>query len=57
MNKETKVCCNCLHCIRILDKKYNIIMRRCEEHDRYLSYKEVMFSGCKTWEKEKEGER
>lgn len=52
-----KVCCNCRHCIRIRDEKYDMIVCRCEVHDVYLSYAEVMSDCCKRWAKEKEGER
>jgi hypothetical protein len=54
--KNGKVCCNCRHCIRNQDKKYNIVVCRCEVFDRYLSYAEVLTSCCKRWAKEKEGE-
>ena len=49
---SNKVCCNCRYCIRSRDTKYNIIVCRCEKHDRYLSYAEVMAGCCKTWKKE-----
>ena len=51
-----KVCCNCRHYIRSRDEKYDMIVCRCEVHDVYLSYAEVMSSCCKRWVKEKEGE-
>ena len=51
-----KVCCNCRHCIRSEDQKYNIIVCRCEVFGRYLSYADVMASCCERWEKKKEGE-
>ena len=51
-----KVCCNCRHCIRSRDEKYDITVCRCEEHDRYLSYAEIMGGWCKAWKKEKTGE-
>ena len=50
-----KVCCNCRHCIRSMDEKYNIVVCRCEVNDRYLSYAEVMGFWCKRWAKKKEG--
>ena len=57
MSVETgKVCCNCRHCIRSRDEKYDITVCRCEKNDRYLCYAEVMFGWCKEWEKEKESE-
>ena len=54
--ENNKVCCNCRHCIRSHDKKYDIIVCRCEVHDVYLSYARVMGSVCKKWVNEKEGE-
>ena len=51
-----KVCCNCRHCIRSRDEKYNIVVCRCEVFDRYLSYAEVMASCCERWAKVKEEE-
>ena len=51
-----KVCCNCRHCIRSHDDKYDIVICRCEVYDRYLSYADVMASVCKRWAKKKEGE-
>ena len=50
-----KVCCNCRHCIRSRDQKYNIIVCRCEVHGRYLSYSSVMEGWCRRWSREKEG--
>ena len=50
------VCCNCRHSIRNRDEKYGVIVCRCEKHDRYFSYAEVMGSRCNAWKKEKEGE-
>ena len=52
--KNGKVCCNCSHCIRILDEKYNIIVCRCEINKFYLSYAEVMVGWCKAWKKEED---
>lgn len=51
-----KACCNCRHCIRSLDEKYNIIICRCEVFDRYLSYADVMCGWCKAWKKKNGGE-
>lgn len=51
-----KVCCNCRHCIRSHDEKYDITVCRCEKYDRYLSYAEIMGGWCKAWKKEKTGE-
>jgi len=48
-----KVCCNCRHCIRSHDDKYDIIVFRCDVHDRYLSYAEVMRGWCRRWAKER----
>ena len=48
-----KVCCNCRHCIRRHDDKYDIIVCRCDVHDRYLSYAEVMSGWCRRWAKER----
>lgn len=50
-----KVCCNCRHCIRIRDEKYDMIVCRCEVYDAYLSYVEIMSGYCKRWAKEKRG--
>lgn len=57
MSKENrKVCCNCGHCIREHDEKYDMIVCRCEKYDKYLSYAEVMGDWCKGWKKkEKDG--
>ena len=52
--KNGKVCCNCSHCIRVLDEKYNIIVCRCEINKFYLSYAEVMVGWCKAWKKEED---
>lgn len=52
--KNNKVCCNCRHCKRIQDQKYNNIKCNCEIVNRYLGYVEVMNSCCKHWSKEKE---
>ena len=52
--ENKKVCCNCRHCIRRRDEKYDMIVCRCEKYDRYLSYAEVMGGLCKGWKKEKE---
>jgi len=54
--KNNKICCNCRHCIRSRDPKYNIIVCRCEVKGRYLNYASVMEGWCKRWSKEKEGE-
>lgn len=51
-----KVCCNCRHCIRSRDEKYDMTVCRCEKYDRYLSYAEVMDGWCKAWKKEQEDE-
>ena len=51
-----KVCCNCRHCIRIEDKKYNTVYCQCDIYDRYLSYAEVMDGWCRRWAKEQEDE-
>jgi len=32
-----KVCCNCRHCIRSRDEKYNMTVCRCEVFDKYCS--------------------
>ena len=52
--KNGKVCCNCRHCIREHDEKYDMIVCRCEKYDRYISYAEVMGDLCKGWKKKKE---
>lgn len=51
-----KVCCNCRHCIRSLDEKYDIIICRCEKNDIYLSYADIMAGWCKAWARKKEDE-
>jgi hypothetical protein len=54
--ENNKVCCNCRHCIRSRDEKYDITVCRCKKRDRYLSYAEIMSGWCKAWKKEKEDE-
>lgn len=53
MSKE-RVCCNCRHNIREKDKKYKVIICRCEVKNIYLSYATVMEGWCKHWAKEKQ---
>ena len=48
------VCCNCAHCIRSHDKKYDIIVCRCEKYDRYLSYAWVMGGWCNEFKKKED---
>ena len=56
MSVETgKVCCNCRHCIRNRDEKYDMTVCRCEKYDRYLSYAEIM-SWCKARKEKDEKE-
>lgn len=52
-----RVCCNCRHCIRSRDDKYNMIVCRCEVFDRYLSYAQVLAGCCERWEEENECEK
>jgi len=52
--ENNRVCCNCRHCVRSKDGKYDIIVCRCEIYDKYLSYASVMESWCRHWAKEKE---
>lgn len=52
-----KVCCNCRHNIRARDEKYDMIICRCEIHDCYMSYVQVMEEWCRRWSKEKEREQ
>ena len=52
--ENNKVCCNCRHCIRSRDKKYDIIVCQCEINKIYLSYAEVMNGWCRHWAKEQE---
>ena len=54
--ENNQVCCNCRHCIRSRDEKYDMTVCKCEKHDRYLSYAEAMAGWCKAWKKDKEGE-
>ena len=54
--KNGKVCCNCRHCIRSRDDKYNMTVCRCEIDGTYLTYADVMIGCCRAWKKEKEGE-
>lgn len=54
--ENNKVCCNCRHCIRSHDEKYDIIICRCEINKIYLSYEDVMGGWCRHWAKEREGE-
>ena len=49
-----KVCFNCRHCIRSRDEKYDIVVCRCEKHDRYLSYAEIKGGWCKAWKKKED---
>ena len=49
-----KVCCNCRHCIRSEDQKYDITVCQCEISKIYLSYAEVMDGWCRHWAKEQE---
>ena len=51
--KNGKVCCNCRHCIRSKDKKYDIIICKCDIYKMYLSYAEIMCGCCKQWSKGK----
>ena len=51
--ENSKVCCNCRHCIREHDENYDMIVCRCERYNRYLSYAEVMSGFCKRWVKVK----
>ena len=53
MNEE-KVCCNCAHCIRSRNEKYDMIVCQCEVYNRYLTYAEVMGSCCDSWDQEGE---
>ena len=55
--KENNVCCNCIHCIRSHDEKYDIIVCHCDVHDVYLSYAEVMGSCCAKWDRRAKHER
>ena len=52
--ENEKVCCNCRHCIREHDEKYDMIVCWCKRHNRYLSYAEVMSGFCKRWAKVKQ---
>jgi len=52
--ENNKVCCNCCHCIRSHDDKYDITVCRCDVYDRYLSYAETMSGWCRYWAKEVE---
>ena len=51
-----KVCCNCRHCNRVKDEKYNVTICRCNIYNRYMSYAQVMEGWCKHWAEEKEDE-
>lgn len=48
-----KVCCNCRHCKRIHDDKYDVIHCWCEVIEVNLSYAEVMTGWCRHWTKER----
>ena len=54
--ENNKVCCNCRHCIRSRDEKYDIIICRCEINKIYLGYEDVMGGWCRHWAKEREDE-
>lgn len=57
MSVETgKVCCNCRHCIRSHDDKYDMTVCRCEIDNEQLSYMQVMAGWCKHWSKERREE-
>lgn len=47
-----KVCCNCKHCIRSRDEKYDMIVCHCDVHKMYLSYAQVLGSVCSEWGRE-----
>ena len=50
--ENEKVCCNCRHCKRIHDDKYDVVFCRCEVERVYLNYAEVMTGWCRHWAKE-----
>lgn len=49
--EDEKVCCNCKHCIRSRDEKYDIVVCHCEVNKAYLSYAEVMAGWCNGWKR------
>lgn len=52
--KNRKVCCNCRHNMRCVDDKFDIVYCRCDIHEAYMSYEQVMSGWCRHWAKEKE---
>ena len=52
--ENNQVCCNCRHCIRSRDEKYDIVVCRCEKNKIYLSYADVMAWWCKAWKKKED---
>lgn len=54
--KNGKVCCNCRHCIRSHDDKYDMTVCRCDIDNERLSYMQVMAGWCKHWSKERREE-
>ena len=50
--ENEKVCCNCRHCIRGHDEKYDMVVCYCEVNKVYLSYAEVMAGWCSGWKGE-----
>lgn len=51
--KNGKVCCNCRHCVRSRDEKYDLIVCHCDVYKMYMSYSEVMDGWCKHWSRER----
>ena len=56
--ENSKVCCNCRHCIRQWDNADNegLCQTYCEMDKHYIGYVECHEHWCRRWAKEKEGE-
>lgn len=57
IDKDSKVCCNCRHCIRIKDVESGYVWCRCDTKDAFLSYAQVMAGWCRRWAKDREERR
>lgn len=54
--ENSKVCCNCQHCIREWDKETLFCSLYCEVNGHYISYVECHEGWCRHWAKEREEE-
>lgn len=51
--ENSKVCCNCRHCIRERDEETLYTHCYCEVEKRYLGYVAVMTWWCRHWARER----